>query len=339
MGMLNPPLIAMIGIYFKNHRGLANSIYTGSMDIGGFILAPAFTTLFDKYSYPGAMLISGGLLLNTLVSASVLRPPEWFKKRHKHIVCDGKVEASEPLLLDPVDTMDNNVALFEHNINLNSNYGSHKHDYQIQGSNLAQSDGALNAHKPYTLQQRTQSERFLHKSSKPTIGITWFPGDVVDDHLGSVIDVQASVRNENPRDNSAKGCCKLTGTLATMFDCNLIRNILFIQYLIIAFVTMSGMAFVTVFIPTYAKETGIPYAKIAIILSIISCIDLTSKITTGVITDRKWIRRTTVLGVAALATGTMCHFTRFFQNFHSVLIMSAVFGKWFWRLDWEKKHF
>ena len=158
-----------------------------------------------------------------------------------------------------------------------------------------------------------------------------------EDLLGSSVNLQNCVDQyqecESQHDATASKACCLTfksgvsNVLGTLFDCKLLKSIIFIQYLTMAFVTMPGMILVSVFIPTYAKDVGIIYSKIAIILSVMSCLDIASKITFGVITDRQWIRRTTVLGVAAFVTGSMCHLTRFFSRFHSVLTISAIIGK------------
>ena len=83
--MVGPPMMSTIGIYFKKHRGLANSIFTGSASVGGLILAPIFTTLFEEYGYTGTMIIVAGLLLHSLVSAAFLRPPSWFSKHTQKI--------------------------------------------------------------------------------------------------------------------------------------------------------------------------------------------------------------------------------------------------------------
>ena len=56
------------------------------------------TNLFKEYGYKGTMIITGGLFMNILVAASVMRPPTWFTKknniRKKIEVCEKLLETS-----------------------------------------------------------------------------------------------------------------------------------------------------------------------------------------------------------------------------------------------------
>ena len=51
MSMLQSPMLAVIGLYFKKHRGLANSIFAVIGSVGGLVFAPVVTRLFQEYGY------------------------------------------------------------------------------------------------------------------------------------------------------------------------------------------------------------------------------------------------------------------------------------------------
>lgn len=368
--MIFPPILGIIGIYFNKHRGLANSVVTGSAAVGALIFAPVVTTLFESYGYTGAMIFVGGMLLHSFVTAALLRPPEWFTKRNQMRAERDMKEVEEPLL-DGSNPNDNTkLKVMDKNEEQSIEGKSFEFEMQQVDSNRrtyingasrrifmeransfhpdVQSSPVLTRVRAWshsnkrirTVSENSSTSTRSHSKLNSIVAILdnsksalYASGEGI---FGSVISVQSPVI-EN-KDSGMKSesiteetCCislklGVIDIVSTIFDCTLLKNIVFIQYLAMAFVTVSGMVLVPIFIPTYARDTGVSYDKIAIILSASACTDIVSKIISGIIADRKWIRRTTMLGVAAFAVGTLCHLARFFTNFPLIAGLSIVMG-------------
>ena len=284
--MVRLPTLSIIGIYFDKHRGLAISIYSGSASVGGLIFAPIITTLFDKYGFTGTMIIVGGLFLNIFVSASVMRPPSWFKKRHRKTTDN---EVAEKLLVDK----SNQVSDCATDRLEGDAFYELDHDTidsaEIEVNNL---DNHHLENKPRTL---LETETKAHKSKQTFC--SFVKANVID-------------------------------ALITAFDVKLLKDLTFLLYLAMAFNLVAGMILVFIYLPPFAKDMGLSYNQIAIMISAMACADFVSKIVSGFIADRKWFQRSTLLAIAAFATGSMCHFARFYTSLPSVMTMTVIMGKW-----------
>ncbi|CAL4138988.1 unnamed protein product, partial [Meganyctiphanes norvegica] len=79
-GLLGNQAFLIISSYFKKNRGLANAIFMGSCSSGHF-LGPLFLTyLLETYSFKGAALIHGAIVLNGSALALLYHPVEWHTK-------------------------------------------------------------------------------------------------------------------------------------------------------------------------------------------------------------------------------------------------------------------
>jgi predicted MFS family arabinose efflux permease len=80
-GLSFPPTVYIVTSYFLKYRGLANGICISGSAIGSIILPPVLRYLLETFGYRGAILIMGGVTLNTLVAAIFYEPVEKHMKR------------------------------------------------------------------------------------------------------------------------------------------------------------------------------------------------------------------------------------------------------------------
>lgn len=80
-GLSFPPTVYIVTSYFVRLRGLANGICISGSAFGSIILPPILRFLLEKYGYRGAILIMGGITLNTWVAALFYEPVEDHMKR------------------------------------------------------------------------------------------------------------------------------------------------------------------------------------------------------------------------------------------------------------------
>lgn len=80
-GLSFPPTVYIVTSYFVRLRGLANGICISGSAFGSIILPPILRELLRAYGYRGAILIMGGITLNTWVAALFYEPVENHMKR------------------------------------------------------------------------------------------------------------------------------------------------------------------------------------------------------------------------------------------------------------------
>ncbi|VDK23798.1 unnamed protein product [Taenia asiatica] len=73
-GLAYLPTICIVTEYFRSKRALALGFAVCGSGIGTFLFAPLLTYLINIYSWRGAMLLEGGLILNGCVCGAAFRP-------------------------------------------------------------------------------------------------------------------------------------------------------------------------------------------------------------------------------------------------------------------------
>ncbi|XP_052785078.1 monocarboxylate transporter 12-like [Mya arenaria] len=142
---------------------------------------------------------------------------------------------------------------------------------------------------------------------------------------------EVDVRGDNVSEKSDKACCLpcrscVKDVMCTVFDVSLLKNPLFLVFLLMAFCTLSGVGLVPVYVPTHAKDVGLTNQQIGVLISITAATDLVAKILFGFIADRKWIQRPVILASTSILLGTACHLARYMTNFITVLIFTLIAG-------------
>ncbi|XP_045200512.2 monocarboxylate transporter 12-like [Mercenaria mercenaria] len=392
MAFIHPPVLAILGVYFNKHRGLANSIFMGGGSIGGLIFAPVVVKLFDEYQYTGTLLICSALLMNICVSALLMRPIESYSKKKMKFVDEGtEITAEDKLLLredsdkDDIDSENlkfdeiklesdvfhsdtkkhtsplNHALEKTNNFTRMQSYDPDLVNRRVQGSPSLQ---RLRAHS-FGIRQRTisednnrnesknryDSESNIHHSTNVLKGVIkaisrsqvalYTSGEGI---CGSFIDINIPSKKDcsqsniamsetkiTDTENIAVGCCLnmkscILSVLCTVFDLSLLRNPVFITYLFMAFSIMSGVALIPVYVPPHAKDIGISNEKIGLMISLMAIIDLVSKVTMGVVADRMWIKRSTILVIVTFMLGTTSHLMRFVNSFPTMIIFVVIAG-------------
>ncbi|KAK7097702.1 uncharacterized protein [Littorina saxatilis] len=82
MAMLISPGEVLIGAYFKQRRSLALSLAKCGASIGNMAVPPLVSFLLQEYGLSGTLLLYGGICLNSIPAALLLRPTSFFSKSH-----------------------------------------------------------------------------------------------------------------------------------------------------------------------------------------------------------------------------------------------------------------
>lgn len=74
LSMVYVPAVVIVAYYFEKKRAFATGIAVAGSGIGTFVFAPLTEWLIEIYTWKGAVLILGGIMLNMIVCGSVFRP-------------------------------------------------------------------------------------------------------------------------------------------------------------------------------------------------------------------------------------------------------------------------
>ena len=96
MAMLCMPTTVLLGFYFRRRRSLANSLTKCGVGVGAVAFPPIVTYLLDQYGLRGSLLLMGGVCLNSLAAASLLRPVSFYKNRKRPPPGDGSQKLLPP---------------------------------------------------------------------------------------------------------------------------------------------------------------------------------------------------------------------------------------------------
>ncbi|XP_066541710.1 monocarboxylate transporter 2 isoform X2 [Hoplias malabaricus] len=80
------PTVTMLGCYFEKRRPMANALASAGECIITFLFTPFFQLLVDVYSWRGAMLLLGAVLLNLCVCGALLRPLSDLSDQHSAVL-------------------------------------------------------------------------------------------------------------------------------------------------------------------------------------------------------------------------------------------------------------
>lgn len=94
-GLSFPPTVYIVTSYFVRLRGLANGICISGSAFGSIILPPILRYLLEEFGYRGAILIMGGITLNTWVAALFYEPVENHMKRVPKDFVDAKQQMDD----------------------------------------------------------------------------------------------------------------------------------------------------------------------------------------------------------------------------------------------------
>ncbi|XP_014673971.1 PREDICTED: uncharacterized protein LOC106814186 [Priapulus caudatus] len=74
MSMLYIPSVVCVAFYFEKRRALATGLAVCGSGVGTFLLAPLYQHLTQIYGWRGAMLLQAGVVLNSAVFGTLIRP-------------------------------------------------------------------------------------------------------------------------------------------------------------------------------------------------------------------------------------------------------------------------
>jgi len=138
--------------------------------------------------------------------------------------------------------------------------------------------------------------------------------DAQDSEIGS---------SDNTKQKSRPMLCQL---LSNICDTQILKMPLFIVFQISSGLLSAGTMLCAIFIVPHAREIGIPEGDVAMLVTIFSAVDICGRILCALISDKDWIRRSTMAASASLAVSISAHLLRFYTSYSSLIIYSVIIG-------------
>ena len=327
MACMEPVSIAMIGAYFDKRLGLANSIANSGGSLGGLVFAPLLTVMFQYYGYSGTMLLCGSFFLHGFISGALFRSQTFYTNRRQTLI--SKPEINDESEIAPLKNgASKSIEFIRQHLQVNSNptnaFGS---ESKIQFSKEFSKECRTNSNK----RKRTYTDSEAVKSLDP---ITRVKSDNLTsaEYLGgSQYDIPAvihfEIHDEQLSDsktmNQSSVCSRIC---SNHFDFSLFRNPVFIVFLIGAGILCTPHALCMLYLAPHAKDMGIEAEGIATLYTVNSAIDMCSRIIIGAISDKKWIRRSTMIGIGSCSIGLLSNLMRYFTTYNWFMFYTVVFG-------------
>ena len=296
------PMLASLNSYFERHLGLANSISNSGVSLGGLLLAPLFTYLFKEYGYRGAFLIAAALYFNIIVFGLLFRPKEFYTKQKQNNDSSENVKHEmEPMVKynrRKDEVLRNTV---KDNVNFESTVNS------------------------VSVQNKDEILPFLEREESKLIMVS------PKQRHGTIIDGKANLQNDqivtSDGNQRKSGIPQNIGKLLkTVFDFTILKEPLFLYYLVCTIFLCSGNASSPFYIAPFANEIGLDADDTALILMVVNIVDLFARIVIGFISDRNWLRRSNLIALSSCILGIVCCFVYFVNCFVSLVEFAVVVG-------------
>lgn len=335
------PIFLVLNSYFDKRLGFAYSVASIGGSIGSLVMPIIIQNLLEEYGLQGALLITSGLILNTAIVGSLMRP---FPNKENML---DPVRTEEEPLVDEFDHFDS-TNRYKDKCSLSESHIG-KYTESIITKDLKLDDQSLCLHLLQTrhsnLRERSFSERDKDSESsnmrnRPYNSIKALAKGVSENAINiySIMQTPETIcsmlslhmiqhigtqQEEKPSEVTGqyKQCC-----YNNIIHFNILNNYRLKSILFAAFCSFPGCVYTIVYLPAFAKDNDISIERTAILLTITGVCDLVARFSLAWITDSKRIRRCHILGTALGITGMATMFNPFYRTFGTFLVYAVSYG-------------
>ncbi|KAL3848224.1 hypothetical protein ACJMK2_019097 [Sinanodonta woodiana] len=344
-GLIYLPAIVSVGYYFEQKRAFATGLAVCGSGLGAFIFNPFTKFLIDSYDWRGATLILGGIILNCVICGAMFRPLELPKKLKKaSYEKDSKNELEKEALVRK-ETNGENIPTAKMLSQSDSKAQPDFKSSNLQEASgnlhsLARSDGALHikgnksAQQPHQGKKRLLSENY-DSSKHPQDGVyqsasllnVSFPNSNPALYLASI----ASIPNQFQQDTVEMcGCITVSKplylTLKQTFDFSLLKDVIFLMFVISNFFTSLGFNMPFIYLPDRAIDEGISEDDAKWLVSAVGISNTVGRVLFGYISDKPKVNRLALYNSALLICGVATALSPLCFNYALLIVYSCVFG-------------
>ncbi|XP_060070635.1 monocarboxylate transporter 12-B-like [Ylistrum balloti] len=342
----------LVGLYFNRRRSLANAVVLAGAALGGLALPPLYRFLLDTYGLRGALLITGGFLLHTMVSAMLMRPTNFYTCiKHDEGISDNEIgpdlsdankqhETEQEKLLSSIshDTLRLGQAKQDPTLpqdkTLVCSLPREDKQKSLQVSKAEVSSLQLSPvfHHiklnsfPHSNGFLSSTESVIERLSRSDIIFSASKGDLVHMSVQDLATSNTQLSFYKSIDTLNLAADNENGKSTNIFDVSVLKSGLMRLFLIVYILGGASAGYVHVFIPPYAREHQISDNHVAMIVSATNACDFIGRVLGGVIVDRQILRSHTTVGITQLLAGVIILMSPMYEQFWSMLLFGILDG-------------
>ena len=327
--------MSMLSVYFEKRRGLANNISNAGVSLGGLLLVPLFTYLFEEYGYSGAFLLAAGVYLNIIVFGMLLRPVEFYTKRRTRSKPGGGSE-KEVNLNAKIFKKDKYDAKWSKNNVKRGDVELFVSDTEFETSAFLEKDeGSM------TENSETHRRQHIYEQNSPANSVeslnTWYntrqmKRPATDAMQTSQSNMYNSVEKQSDGLNDEEHLCKpkthrnIVKCIWVIFDFSILKDPLFLFYLLCTVFLCAGNSTTPFYVAPLANEIGMNAEQTAAVLMVTCVVDLLSRVLFGFISDKTWLKRSNLIALSSGILGAANILVYFVGCFVTLTIFAVVMG-------------
>ncbi|XP_034949373.1 monocarboxylate transporter 14 [Chelonus insularis] len=344
-GLIYLPAIVCVTIYFEKLRSLATGIAVCGSGLGTLIFAPFIEYLIATYGWRGSMMITSALVLNCIIFGMVFRPVEPVKNKNIPL---KEIKSSESTLkvLETNGVLKNglNRPHSVNNVSTTYHFVSETNDNKKDRIRFATSQPILNksvashsGHYPHA-EHGTKSfgSGIMNKRD------IFYQGSVENIRKRSAsvgynenhIPIQGSLRSlpngAEYKTSETTECLpharKSLGILQQMLQLSLLKDPLFLLFVISNFCTSIGFNIPYIYLIPQAQERSIAKDTASYLLAVIGIANTVGRIVLGYVSDKPWINRLLVYNLCLTTCGLSTVLSAYCRSFISFVIYASVYG-------------
>ncbi|KAL4220737.1 hypothetical protein ACF0H5_021131 [Mactra antiquata] len=353
---MQPTTVVTVSQYFDKRRGFANSLAVSGSCVGGLVFAPLITNLLSSYGYSGCLLIIAGILLNGCVCGALFRPISFYDKRqtkkneedesNNAVVCPEKQNLIKEVFKNgkTVSTVPNDskdeiiIERFGFESKLISSTRSLNGKLDIDYDVMRPRARTFIDHRDRAGNQLVLDNKILHYSSKDFISssILDIPTFVVpstninnnkqEKNITEKTDVEGDVGSDVNKKKQDDNDVSLFRAFWNLFDFTVFKQPVFITFLSSAACICPSTVMVTIYMAPHAKDLGVSTKSVADLVLVYTSVDLVARITLGYVSDKGWLRRSTLVGITTMIVSLSAHLVRFYTDFSLLIVFAVILG-------------
>ena len=338
MGLLDGPVLASIGYYFRRKRSMASGIaWTGS-SVGNLVLAPLLSFLISYYGIRGTLILMGGLWLHLCVIGLLLRPlpkvrelevevkVESRRQSQVHVQCQCQRQGRKGSLLQSQDhckaecqcqydgqcqqrsSLENGrpgkvTELVLESVKVTKTYNSNK-DLTSMGTGQGETAHAITMQNSDAVENKDALENKIQ--SNPDIctkTLAYQKGTIVTPSNANQKPINATEGEEDLQSELLLSTIIAHDAQESNSYLSFLKNPPMWGLLMTMGCGFFGYYMPFVAIPLWAEETGLHRKSVALVISVVGLVEIVSRVVLGVVIDMFHLRVTVVLTVSYVIVG------------------------------------
>lgn len=306
-GIVLPTNDVVIGQYFSRYRGSGSGIYYTGGTLAAFAFPPLLQMLIQEYGLRGSFLITGGLSLNALAGSLLYSRPPWIRPRRSKVL-----PVSDETLRPP--------------------NGGIQGDGDLSGAKVCLPSDAAVPTRSGRETSWNDAVRDVIKVSEASLGLlveddrnnaTSGDNGILEPSTRSTVNGKQKFLEGDPDSVTQVTENRKPSKSASHFSF-LKDYIFYLVALTCIFSVYATLIFMV--LVDYAEEKGFTRRDGAVLLSLSAIGDASARLLSGVISDRSFVDRRTMMGASCFLLGVSSVALPSVHSYAAVLSICVLFG-------------